>query len=177
MGRLWLTAIVLVAFAASASAKELWERTWIEVRSPHLVIVSTVSEKQTVELARDLERFRAAVQMVTNIGRFEERILTKVYVLPYAEEKLGFKKDIKGFFQPAMRANYAAVIPASGLELDDVLKHEYVHFLVHNRDALNYPNWFDEGFAEVFQTLTARGDRIEYGQETPLRVEWLEGNS
>jgi hypothetical protein len=149
---------------------ELWERTWIEVRSAHFVIISTISEKQSV----GLERFRTAVRMVTNIGRFEERIATKVYVLPYAVEELGFTGNLKGYFLARMRANYAAVIPAVGVELDDVLKHEYVHFLVHNRDTLSYPTWFNEGFAQVLQTLSARGDRIDYGQPSRLRMAWLD---
>src|SRR5262245_34042524 len=159
--------------SSTACAKELWERPWIEVRSPHFVIVSAISEKQSVELALDLERFRAAVQMVTSIGRFEERIPTKVYVLPYAEEELGFKGLIRGYLIPGMRANYAAVTPAPGLALDDSLKHEYVHFLVRNRDKLDYPHWFDEGFAEVIATLTAAQDRIDYGQPMKMRMATL----
>jgi len=179
MARLRFIAFVLAVFfaATSAAAKELWERRWIEVRSAHFVIVSTVAEQRTVELARDLERFRSAVQILTNIGRFEERIPTKVYVLPHADKKLGFKGSIKGYFWPKMRANYAAVVPGANVGLDDVLKHEYMHFLVHNRDTLSYPTWFDEGFAEVFQTLTTRGDRIDYGQPTRVWVDWLANHS
>lgn len=166
---------VLMALTAAAGAapKELWDLPWIEVRSPHFVIVSALPEKHSVAIARDLEDFRSAVQLVTHIGRVDERIGTTVYVLPYAVEKLGFKSHISGFFVPQMRANYAAVIPMPAGHLDEILKHEYVHFLVRNRDVLSYPPWLDEGLAEALQTLTVRGDVIEYGASTPVRVQWL----
>ena len=158
--------------ANGARAKELWEQPWVEVRTPHFVFVSALSEPRTVALARDLENFRSAIVIVTNIRRIEARIPTTVYVLPHAVEELGFKNHITGYFAPRMRANYAAVIPATNA-LDDVLKHEYVHFLVHNRDSLAYPHWFDEGFAEVLQTLTVAGNVVEFGQPNQVRADWL----
>jgi hypothetical protein len=174
MTQLRVTLIALVwCTAPSASAKELWERPWIEVHCPHFVIVSALPEKLSVDLARDLEHFRAAVVIMTHIEPFDESIPTKVYVLPQPVEKLGFKGDVAGYFVPEMRANYAAVTPRPGTALDDVLKHEYVLFPVHNRDANIYPTWLDEGFAELFSTLAASGNVIEYGEPTPARVSWL----
>lgn len=47
MTQLRITLIALVLCAApSVSAKELWERPWIEVRCPHFVIVSALPEKR-----------------------------------------------------------------------------------------------------------------------------------
>jgi FimV-like protein len=168
-----VAAVVLFLSPTVGSAKDLWELPWIEVRSPHFVIVSALPEVRTVNLARDLENFRVAVQIITNIGRFEERIPTKVYVLPHTVDKLGFKNGFIGYFMPRMRANYVAVAPVTGASLDDTLKHEYVHFLVHNRDALSYPPWFDEGFAELLSTLSVRRDVIEYGKASSVRMDWL----
>jgi Flp pilus assembly protein TadD len=159
--------------ALPASAKELWEQPWIEVRSPHFVIASALPEKRTVDLVRDLENFRKAVEMLTNIGRFEERIPTHVYVMPRGDPRFGFKNNIDGYFVPRMRANYAALEPSANVQLDDILKHEYVHFLLHNRDELNYPPWFDEGFAELLQTLTVKDNVLEYGKASTIRVSWL----
>src|SRR5262245_33398707 len=106
-----IVGVLMASTAVGAATKELWELPWVEVRSPHFVIVSSLSEQRTVDDARDLEDFRAAVQLVTHVGRDDERIGTTVYVLPYAVEKLGFKDHISGFFVPQMRANYALVIP------------------------------------------------------------------
>lgn len=169
MTRLRFVAIFIVAFAGSASAKELWERPWIEVRSPHFVIISAIPKDVTIDLARDLECFREGVQIVTDVGHFDERIPTRVYVLPQPVVELGFNKHTVGYFIPGMRANYAGVVQLPLGNVDITLKHEYVHFIVHN-DEREYPKWFDEGFAEVLSTMSARGKAIEYGEPMPERV-------
>jgi tetratricopeptide (TPR) repeat protein len=110
--------------------------------------------------------------MLSNIGRFEERIPTKIYLLPKADKDLGFNGLIAGYFSGGMRANYAAIIP-SGSYSDEVLKHEYVHFLIHNRDRLLYPTWFDEGFADLLATLRVKNGTLEYGKPMDARIGWL----
>ncbi len=170
--RLALAATLLVMLAAPTPAKEILEYEWLEVRTPHFVIASAQKTNPTLELAIDLENFRSLAEKLTNIGRFEERIPTKIYLLPRIERDLGFGNYIAGYFNDAMRANYAAMIP-SGSYSDEVLKHEYVHFLVHNRDRLLYPTWFDEGFAELLSTLRMKGTTLEYGKPNDGRVSWL----
>lgn len=172
--RIALAVALPLASAAPADAKELWETPWIEVRTPHFVIASAQGEEKTRALAVELEDFRAAAELVTNIGRFEERIPTKVYALPRVERELGFEGGAVGLFMPAMRANYALITP-QGAESDEVLKHEYMHFLIHNRDALVYPPWLDEGFAELLSTLRVKedGTLIEFGDFLSWRAESL----
>ena len=165
---LWL----LLGLALPTSAKPLWQQDWIEVRSPHFVVVSALPQARTTRLVVELENFRTAAVLVTNIGRFEERIPTHVYLLPYAVAELGFDGTYVGYFVSGMRANYAAVVP-SREKLPEVLKHEYVHFLVHNQDQLIYPTWFDEGFAELLATMTINDKMIEYGKAPSNRIDAL----
>jgi tetratricopeptide (TPR) repeat protein len=163
---------LLFLLAEPAAAKELWESEWVEVRTPHFVIASAQDLEKTTELARELEDFRRMVEIFTNIGRLEERIPTKIVLLPRRETDLGFDGKQAGYFQAGMRANYAAMIPMGAFS-DEVLKHEYIHFLIHNRDRLLYPTWFDEGFADFFASLRVRGLRFEYGKPMDVRVSWL----
>jgi tetratricopeptide (TPR) repeat protein len=169
-----LAAIVIVA-ASGAAAAELWQRSWVEARSARFVIVSAISEPRTIELAKELESFRIAVQRVAGLEPFEERVATRVYVFPYALEEFGFKgvepNQIVGYFSPRMRGNYAAIVDTSAPSADEVMKHEYLHYLLHNSEPRSYPLWFDEGFAQLFQTLTVRGTTIEYGRPRRLRGE------
>lgn len=167
-----LPAVLIGLVAESARAKDPWERPWLEVRTPHFRIKSAISESRTHDLARDLENFRRAALVLTNVGRAEERIPTHLYLFPSAVPELGFRNHIAGYFIPQMRANYAAAI-AQGSAADEILKHEYVHFLIHNRDHLSYPAWFDEGFAEVLATLRVKDLTLEYGKPMPERVSWL----
>lgn len=169
-------ALLIIMAAAPAAAKELWEFPWTEVRTPHFVFLSGLDEDRTTELAVDLENFRTAAQLLTNIGRFEERIPTRIVVLPRFEDELGFGRGIAGYFSPGMRDNAAVMLP-SGSFSDEVLKHEYVHFLVHNRNQQMYPPWFDEGFAEVLMTLTVKDGVLTYGRPITARTSWLaQGN-
>jgi tetratricopeptide (TPR) repeat protein len=170
-----LALLSLAALAAPAAAKELWEYDWIELRTPHFVIASALSEKKTRELGTELEEFRYLLGQFSTIKRFDERIPTKIYLLPRAEKDLGFDGKLDAYFLPGMRANYAAVLPA-GSFTDEGLKHEYIHFLVRNQGRLQYPPWFDEGFAEFFSTLRVKGTRVELGKPSSNRVEWLVNN-
>ena len=170
LGFRWCLSAVISFAAVTSDAKELWERRWIEVKTPHFKIVSAIPEARSVALANELEAFRSAVEIITNIGRFEDRVPTFVYVLPHSVKALGFSSGIVGWFDAEMRANYALVIPSTQTPLDDVLKHEYVHFLLHNRDERSYPTWFDEGFAELLATITVREGTIDYGLPPKGRI-------
>src|SRR5262252_5961471 len=114
--------LVLLVFALSAigaapasvaRAAKLWERGWRELKTEHFVIASALPEQRSAELAVELERFRAVVRLFIASGSadaFEERIPTKIYVLPSAAPDLGiddFRRD--GYFAPEMRANYAVI--------------------------------------------------------------------
>jgi tetratricopeptide (TPR) repeat protein len=168
-----LLVAALLGAAAPAAAKDILDYPWIRVRTPHFVIASAQGAEKTHELAAELENFRTLAELLTNIGRFEERIPTKMYLLPKIERELGFGGFLAGYFHSGMRANYAAIIPSGG-NSDEVLKHEYVHFLIHNRDRRIYPTWFDEGFADLLGTLRVKnGVSFEYGKPMPTRISWL----
>src|SRR6476620_6022953 len=174
--RVALLACVLAAGSAApssiAGAAKLWERDWREIKTEHFVIASALPEKRSVELAVELEHFRTVVMMISKrdaADAFEERIPTKVYVLPKAVPDLGVDGiRVGGYMHPGMRANYAVIMEA-GDYANVALKHEYVHFLTHNHGAQLYPPWFNEGIAEVLSTLTVRNGIIEYGKALPER--------
>jgi tetratricopeptide (TPR) repeat protein len=149
--------------SACAHATPFWEESWIEVRSPHFDVVSRLSAPRTVDLVNNLENFRAAIQLITNIKDIADRVPTKLYVFDRRDGAF-VDTGFAGWFTPRMRANYAVVIPDSGVGFGAVIKHEYVHFLLHNADATRYPPWFDEGFATKFETMEVHDKVIEYGQ-------------
>ena len=129
-----IVACMLLLCSQFGFAMEVWERDWIQVRSPHFTVNSALSEKRTVELVTDLENFRRVVELITNMQRFEERIPTRIYMLPIKKSDFGITGSVAGYMLSGLRGNYAAMVP-SGAFTDEVQKHEYVHFLVHNRGA------------------------------------------
>jgi tetratricopeptide (TPR) repeat protein len=126
-----------------------------------------------VALARELENLRWGVERVTNAGRFEERIPTQVYVLPHRVGQLGLTHDTVGYLVPAMRANHAVLAPVERANLPELIRHEYVHFLIRNRDGLAYPTWYDEGFAQLLSTLELKDGVLSYGKATEYGFDWL----
>ena len=77
-----LLLLCCVLVARAAAAREPWEYAWTETRSPHFVVLSALGTGRGTELAQSLEDFRFAAKIVTNTGRFDERVLTYVYLVP-----------------------------------------------------------------------------------------------
>ena len=55
---------VALCFLLGCATKPLHELDWVEVRTPHFEIVSSLSDDETRELARDAELFHAATEFV-----------------------------------------------------------------------------------------------------------------
>ena len=150
------------------------DRPWVEVRTPNFLIWSAVDVEQTEQLARELEDFRQVVSLVTSVGRFEPRVPTRIFLVPGLVAEVGLTSKRLGFFLEGLRENRAIVrTRGAGADPGQVLYHEYTHFLVHNRDATEYPAWFDEGFADLLATVKVEGRRVEYGKPDRDLVQWL----
>lgn len=148
------------------------ERPWLEVRSSHFLLWSALGRDETVRLARELEEFRQALAVLTSIDVYRARVPTNILLVPGRTPELGLGQQRGGFFRQGLRANWA-VAQSAGREGTRTLYHEYVHFLMHNRDDTWYPAWFDEGFAELLATMRIDGQTVEVGRADPLRTSWL----
>lgn len=159
--------IVLLAFgllliaAHPAAGKELEDRKWIEVRTPNFRIRSVLRERDTIELARQLETFRAAVFIVTNISHSDSSIPTEIYALRGTRDfkKLGIGRRAVGIFRSGLRRNLILIRDRFGMEETTTIMHEYVHFLLDSQGSINYPKWYNEGFAEYLsaeQTVSGK---------------------
>jgi tetratricopeptide (TPR) repeat protein len=151
------------------------EHVWIRVRTPHFEITSGLPRADTIALARDLELFRAVVERITNVTRFESRVPTRIYAFPDAASFRPFRRDagILGYFVATPRANFIALQPSAWSETRVVLQHEYVHFLIRNQGTLGYPPWYDEGLAELLSSVEVKGGVVEFGRIPPARLRAL----
>src|SRR5262250_1293444 len=89
------TAVGLLALACSlgaADAKEIYERPWVEVRSPHFVMTSALDPDTSAAIVRNLERLREAAQIMTG-RRVSEHIPTNVYFFTDYVDALALDKD------------------------------------------------------------------------------------
>lgn len=155
--------------------------SWIEVSSPRFVILSTMSEQDTKRLARELEQFHALIHALTGAGAIDSAIPTRIFVFSLEKDYLRFGSETTaGYFNAGLRENHIVLSGESDLlTAKNIVLHEYVHFTVRNGTSTSYPIWYDEGFAELLSTATAREDQIAIGLVPPARysdlahAEWI----
>ena len=165
---LGLLAVALLA--APAAAEE--PRTWVEVRSANLIVVSDAGERRAREIAEEFEKFRLAYRTVwpeakldsgkplVLLATTEESSLREL--LPEYWERKG-RTQPSGIFVPSEERFYLAVqIGAHAGQPFHALYHEYMHLL----NRLNYaalPAWLNEGLAEMYATARLVGRTAAFG--------------
>jgi len=156
--------------------------TWVEVRSPHFVVVTDAGEKRSREVALRFEQIRAA------FGQVIYRNL-KVNV-PVPVEIVGFRStkelrqfaplwngkpiELAGYFQQGEDRDFIALDLSSEAGWQ-VVFHEFTHLLLH-ANFPEIPVWFDEGFAEYFASLEVQGDSLAIGSTLRDRSYVLDQN-
>lgn len=153
---------------------------WVEVRSPHAIVVSDAGTRVAKRVAARFERFRAAIKVVWPWARVDPP-LPPVILAPRDEGGLKVLLpeywQTKGSVRPGGVFVGDLVHPWIALRADlidpepgrpnpyHLIQHEYVHLVIR----LNFehvPPWLNEGLAELFGGITVRGDGIVVG--TPI---------
>jgi tetratricopeptide (TPR) repeat protein len=168
-------ALVLLSLlaAAPAVAEELWERRWLEVRTTNFVLTSALQEKRSLEVARELETFRRAVEHVTNIGELAGGTPTQVYLLPNRIVEWGLTRTTGSYLIASMGGNTLVAAPQPSRWLELALRHDYSHFLVRRGARFAYPSWYDEGLADLLSTLRVENGVLEFGRAPEARARCL----
>jgi len=169
-----LTAILLLAASGCASTIVL-DQSWIEVRSKNFSIYTTLAERDARALLEDLELFRATLLVVTKLRATKPRVPNEIYAFQSTNDYAPFRpmRYAAGHFVPTLRSNLMAFATDLGIQGRAVLYHEYTHFLVHNEGPVQYPLWFDEGFAELLGSIDVLGALVRVGIVPPHRLPWL----
>ena len=174
LGALVIGAICILG-APAISGKSVEDRKWLEVRTENFTVRGDLREKKLVEIAYRLETFRAAVTIVTNVSSTESPIPTEIYALSRKGFKsLGIDRVWVGRFIPGQRSNLMLIRDSPGTGEYSTSLHEYVHFLVRNHSGLNYPRWFDEGFAEYLSAVRIDSEELVLGGIPAERMRNLE---
>lgn len=172
---IWLAVAGLMLGAAGCTTpQQATERPWVEVRSEHFTIMSSLHEVDTIALARELEFFRAAVLALTSVKSVNSAIPIQIYAFDTAESFRDFNyRRSAGYIISDLRGYYVALVDSSGFGAVDILKHEYAHFLLRNKTSLVYPRWFDEGFAVFLSTIEIRDGYATVGSVPEHRMQQL----
>ena len=181
--RILLTALLL--FAPLAPARDKTE-TWMQVTSPHFVVVTNSSEKQGRRIADQFERMRSLFHALFPKIQMDSAGMP-IIVLAIKDEKdfralepeaYLAKGSLKlgGLFMPAADKNYVLMrVDAEGDHPYSVIYHEYTHFLLA-KSAEWMPLWMNEGLAEFYQNTDIHEKDASLGKPSVEDIEWLRQN-
>lgn len=178
MIRLVVAAFIGAALLQSSPLHASGEDTWHEVRTDHFVVRTNAERTRAVALATDLEKYRFTVGYLSGLNtRDVPSVPVTVYAYKRSEEYLDATGayGTAGFYVPRPAG------PVSALSLEDgkedwnlsgerVLFHEYTHHILHQYSPIEYPRWYDEGFAEFMATMEFEGDYALIGKPALHRV-------
>ncbi len=163
---------VLLGLAALIALPGTAHAAWFQTSSTHFVIYGEGSERSMRRFAGQLERYHAAMALVT--GRVEEppspSNRVTIYIVRNVEtvrRLLGggaATRYVGGFYNP--RAGQTiAVIPRITGDTDDIfdpsmatLLHEYAHHFLISGSIFPMPRWASEGAAEFFSSAGFEDD-------------------
>jgi tetratricopeptide (TPR) repeat protein len=149
---------------------------WFVVESRHASIVSAAGERRTLELAAQLERLIGVLDGVGSVRRFETRVPATLYLFPDTTAYSYFRPEgVLGHFSESNRGFFILMGP--DYETRSVLFHEYVHLLMRNQGAFEYPVWYEEGLAELLETTSFREHLISLGAVPGMRASTLRGSN
>lgn len=134
---------------------------WVLATSPGIEIASAAGEQRTLELARELQIFRALARTLSQ-APVEPRVPTRILVFPDRRAYVHFgSSSTAGEFHESLRG-FVLAMSADDPSARHTLFHEYVHFLLHNQ-SMSYPTWYDEGFAELLGGASIREHVVTVG--------------
>ena len=151
--RNWIIALALWLAPGAVQAE------WLEASSAHFVVYADDSERDVRRFSEQLERFHAAMEIVTGLEGEQPSPSNRVTVFMVRNqrqvERLAGGRNIGGFYIPRAGSSVAFVprVDARSGQPDFpmiALLHEYAHHFLLSNSRFPSPRWFAEGGAEFF---------------------------
>ena len=171
--------LLLTLFAASLAPTRDKSENWIEVRSPHFIVLSNSSEKQARHVADQFERMRLVFHAEVPRANVDPGVPIVVLAL---KDKKDFQSlepeaylakgqiELAGLFMRAPDKNYVLLrLDAQGEHPYATVYHEYTHLLCSGA-AEWLPLWLNEGLAEFYQNTEIRDKEVVLGEPSPENV-------
>jgi cytochrome c-type biogenesis protein CcmH/NrfG len=165
--------LLLTLFVATWAAGGDKPQNWLQLRSPHFLIVSNAGEKQVRKVAGQFERMRQVFHVLFPALQVDPAM--PIVVLAIKDEKdfralepqeyLGKGKlHLGGLFLRTPEKNYILMrLDAQGEHPYSVIYHEYTHLLTSKAEEW-MPLWLNEGLAEFFQNTEIHENDISLGE-------------
>lgn len=138
---------------------------WLHLLSPHFELYTDAGEKAGRDALQRLELIREVFARDTPLP-------IRVVVFGSDRDWREFRpsETTSGFYQSAPERDWIAM--RSGEEAYRVVNHEYVHLVLSHASA-RLPAWLEEGTAEFYSTLSAKGGNVRLGAPVEKHVRLL----
>jgi tetratricopeptide (TPR) repeat protein len=177
--RLLLLSSLALVLNTSLPAKDVW----IEIRSPHFLVVSNASDHDARKVADQFEQFREVFQAAfpklrVDLGKpliifaLKNEDSMRDLIPEFWEKKGSIHPD--GIYVPA--ADVHSVVVRTDVEAYNpyhIIYHEYTHALM-DLNFSGLPVWFSEGLAEFFGNSTLKDKDVLIGQIAPAHLQVLQ---
>jgi len=170
--RSFLPLLVTAVLTISAGAKT---ESWLEIRTPHFIVVSNSGEKQARHVADQFERMRFVFHKMFPNARVDPG--SPIIVLAVKDRK-NFEAlepeaylakgslKLAGLFVRAPDKNYILLrLDAEGEHPYATVYHEYTH-LISGRAQEWMPLWLNEGLAQFFENTDINDKEVLLGQSS-----------
>jgi Flp pilus assembly protein TadD len=155
---------------------------WIEVKTANFQLWSDAGERRTHAAGTELEQLRTALAQLSPGLVVASPCPTYLYVFknqfafaPYRFRFAGKRVEVAGYFLHRPWGNYVALDGDPRSDALHAIRHEYIHYLLHNNYA-RLPLWLDEGLAEFYGTFQMVDGEARLGQPIEAYIEWMRQN-
>ena len=179
-----LLPLLLLLAAPLAPARDKTE-IWLQVSSPHFVVVTNASEKQGRRVADQFERMRSVFHTAFPKAQVDPGAPIIVLAIRDAKDFRALEPEaylakgslkLGGLFLRAADKNYVLMrLDAEGEHPYAIVYHEYTHLLL-SKLADVMPLWLNEGLAEFYQNTEIRDKEALLGQPSADDILWLRQN-
>ena len=174
--------VILVCLFAAQTLCIASPQAWIELRTPHFVVVSNASEHEARQVADQFETIRAVFrEYFGTVSSNEQPIIilaardesTLKPLLPEAWTKKG-SAHRSGIYLAGLDKNYIGLrldvsLNQSAYELYEPIYHEYVHYLTRQMIP-HLPVWMVEGLAEFYGNTRIESQKVLVGTPSTTNV-------
>jgi len=177
--------LALLLFAALGPFAEAQTDSWLEIRTPHFVVISNSSEKDARRVTRQFERMRSVFRKVFPDANLDTATPILVFAvedrrnLQALEPEIYLRQgqvNIAGLFLHAPEQDYVLVWQnAPGLHPFAPIYHEYTHFVLNSTGDW-MPVWLSEGWAEFYQNTEIADNEVRIGKADAYTVGLLAHN-
>lgn len=181
-----VAALIALSVAGAGTARAEWRRA----ESPRFVVYADMTEQEIRTAAEALEQFDAILRRFANVKDDPDSPKLVAYLVGKAlvpEVFPGAGRGLLGRYvmtpdRTAMVASTEeveeAVTPTGSrlrtkiryLAARSTLQHEYAHHFMLQNSLGGYPQWYVEGFAEYYSTVTVVAGNIDLGAFELVRV-------